>query len=68
MNIMAKNGKEYNVPVYEHYCDSTSDMDNIDPHYITLGSSCVVLNGTNGGLDLYLADSQKQWHLLSSDN
>lgn len=64
MNIMTKRGQEDNIITYEHYCDETSDMTNIDPKYITLGSVCVVLHGTTG-LQIYMADSQKTWTLLS---
>ena len=64
MNIMTKRGEQDNVITYEHYCDSASDMSNIKPEYITLGSVCVVVNGTGGDLDIYMADSSKQWHLL----
>lgn len=64
MNIMTKRGEQDNVVTYEHYCDTAADMANIDSKYITLGSICVVVNGTNGELDVYMADSNKQWHLL----
>lgn len=60
MNIMTKRGSEDNVVTYEHYCDTTSDMANIDPKYITLGSVCVVINGSTG-VELYIADSNKEW-------
>lgn len=64
MNIMTKRGSEDNVVTYEHYCDTPADMANIDPAYITLGSICVVVKGTGGELDVYMADSQKQWNIL----
>lgn len=60
MNIMTKRGSEDNVVTYEHYCDTTSDMANIDPKYITLGSVCVVINGSTG-VELYIANSNKEW-------
>lgn len=63
-NIMSKRGEMNNVITYEHICDTTEDMDNIDPKYITLGTVCIVLSGNADSLDVYMADSQKQWHLL----
>ena len=64
MNIMTKRGSEDNTVTYEHYCDTAADMANIKPEYITLGSVCIVVSGTGGSLDVYLAGSDKQWHLL----
>lgn len=65
-NIMTKRGQQDNIVTYEHICDYTSDLANIDPKYITLGSIAVVLHGT-GGLEFYMADSEKHWvSLLSS--
>lgn len=63
MNIMTKRGSEDNVVTYEHYCDTLADRDNIDPNYITLGSICIVIQGSNG-IDVYIAGSDKQWSLL----
>lgn len=63
-NIMTKKGQLDNVVTYEHICDAAEDMQNIDPRYITLGSICIVLNGNGGSLDAYMADSEKQWHLV----
>lgn len=63
-NIMTKRGSQDNVITYEHYCDTTADMDNINPEYITLGSVCVVLQGDSGDLEIYLAGSDKQWVLV----
>lgn len=59
-NIMTKRGQQDNVVVYEHICDTTADMDNIDPKYITLGSIAVVLKGS-AGLEVYMATSNKEW-------
>lgn len=61
MNIMTKRGQQDNVITYEHFCDTTADMANINPDYITLGSVCVVVDG-DAGLEIYIADSNKQWH------
>lgn len=63
MVITSKRGNLDNIVTYEHICDFTADMADIDPHYITLGSVCTVING-EGGLELYIADSEKQWHSI----
>lgn len=64
MNIMTKRGSEDNIVTYEHYCDTTVDMNNIDSKYITLGSVCVVIKGNDGTMELYIADSNKQWNKM----
>lgn len=63
-NIMTKVGQQDNVVTYEHICDQASDLANINPDYITLGSIALVLHGT-GGIEFYMADSNKQWVKLS---
>ena len=60
-NILVKRGQVDNVAVYEHFCDTTADMANIDPREINLGSVCVVLKGESGGMEVYLATSKKEW-------
>lgn len=59
-NIMTKRGQQDNVITYEHICDTTADMANIDSKYITLGSVCVVLEGS-AGMEIYMANSNKEW-------
>lgn len=61
---MTKQGSQDNIITYEHICDTTADMKNIDPKYITLGSTCVVVNG-EGGLEMYIATSNKQWKSIA---
>ena len=60
MNVMSKRGQQDNVIMYEHVCDETADLQNIDPEYITLGSVAIVLNGSSG-LEIYMANSNKEW-------
>ena len=60
-HIMTKRGSIDNIITYEHYCDTVADRDNIDPKYITLGSVCVVVEGESGGLEAYVANSNKEW-------
>jgi len=60
MTIMTKRGQTDNVITYEHICDTTADMDTIDPKYITLGSVAIVLKGS-AGLEVYMATSNKEW-------
>ena len=68
MNIMTRCGSIDNVLIYEHYCDTKEDMANIDPKYINLGSICIVVKGTNDELEIYMADSNKQWSSLGIGN
>ena len=64
-NIMTKRGTQDNIVTYEHFCDTTADIANISPEYITLGSIAVVLQGNSGILQIYMANSNKQWILLN---
>lgn len=63
MTIMTKRGTQDNIVTYEHICDTTADLSNIDPQYINLGSIAIVLSGDNG-LDVYMANSSKEWSPL----
>lgn len=60
-NIMTKRGNQDNVITYEHICDTTADMANIESQYKTLGSVCIVIKGESGGLEVYMMGSDKQW-------
>lgn len=60
MTIMSKRGSLDNVVTYEHICDTTADLEDINPNYITLGSVAIVLEG-EAGLEVYMANSNKEW-------
>ncbi len=60
-NIMTKRGNLDNVVTYEHICDTPEDMQNIKDEYITLGSVAIVLTGAGNALEVYMANSQKEW-------
>ena len=60
-SVMTKRGSQDNVLTYEHICETKADMANIDPTYITLGSTCIVLEGDAGALEVYMAKANKQW-------
>ena len=62
MHILTKVGNQDNVVTYEHICDTLQDRDNIEKRYITLGSTCLVLSGENDTIEVYMADSNKEWH------
>lgn len=62
MHIISKRGNQDNVITYEHICDTRADMSNIERKYITLGSVCIVLQGENDAMEVYMADSNKEWH------
>lgn len=64
-SIMTKRGSQDNVITYEHICDNTSDMASIEDKYATLGSTCIVLKGESGGMEVYIADSGHQWQSLA---
>ena len=60
MVITSKRGSQDNIVTYEHLCDTTTDLEKINPKYVTLGSIAVILKGETG-LELYLATSEKEW-------
>lgn len=63
-NIMTKRGNLDNVITYEYICDTSSDLDSIEPEYINLGSVAIVLQG-DSGLELYMVTSNKEWVLIA---
>lgn len=63
-HIMTKRGSQDNMVTYEHYCDTIEDRDAIDPKEITLGSTCIVVEGESGELEAYVAKSDKSWKLV----
>lgn len=62
--IMTKRGNLDNVVTYEFVCDTLTDLQNIEPQYITMGSVATVIEGPDG-FAVYMANSQKQWINLS---
>jgi len=65
-HVLTKQGSRDNVVTYEYICDTMEDMPNIDSRYITLGSVCIVVSGQSGGVEVYIADSHKQWVSMAS--
>ena len=63
-STMTKRGQQDNVVTYEFVCDATADLAQIDPQYITMGSIAIVIDG-GAGLEVYMANSQKEWINLS---
>lgn len=63
---MTKRGQQDNVVTYEFVCDSSSDLQAIEPQYITMGSTAIIIDGANG-LEVYMANSKKQWINISGD-
>lgn len=61
---MTKRGNLDNEITYEFVCDTTADLQAIDPQYITMGSVATVIQG-GSGFEVYMANSQKQWINLS---
>ena len=65
-HIMTKRGSQDNIITYEHICNTRADRDAIDPAYITLGTTAIVLKGENNTLEIFMADSDKEWVPLMS--
>ena len=61
MHATTKVGDQVNVATYEHFCDTAADIENIDPKEITLGSVLVVLQGESDSMEIYIANSNKEW-------
>ncbi len=59
---MTKRGSMDNDVAYEFMCDTTADLNAIDPKYIVLGSVAVVIDG----FEVYIANSNKEWISLAS--
>ena len=62
---MTKQGSLDNCVTYEFICDTIADMNAIENRYRTIGSVAVVLTGEGGGMEAYIAGSNKQWNTLS---
>ena len=62
--IMTKRGNMDNIVTYEFVCDTTADLNAIEPKYITMGSVAIVIQG-NSGFEVYMANSEKEWINLS---
>ena len=62
---MTKRGQLDNVTTNEFICDTAADLAAIDPKYINLGSVAIVLQGSSG-LEVYMANSKKEWINLGS--
>lgn len=58
--IMTKCGHLDNVITHEFVCDTTADIQAIEPKDITAGSVAIVIQG-DSGLEVYMANSKKEW-------
>lgn len=63
--IMTKRGNQDNVVTYEFVCDTTADLNAIEPEYVTMGSVAIVIQG-DSGFEVYMANSKKEWINLGS--
>ena len=63
--IMTKRGNLDNIVTYEFVCDSTADLQAIEPEYITMGSVAIIIQG-DSGFEVYMANSKKEWVNLGS--
>lgn len=62
---MTKRGNQDNVVTYEFICDTTADLQAIQPNEITIGSVAIVIEG-DSGFEVYMANSKKEWINLGS--
>lgn len=67
MVITSKCGSMDNIITYEFICDTTADLQSIERRYVTMGSVAIVIHGDTG-LEIYMADSHKQWVSLGVMN
>lgn len=67
MVITSKCGSMDNIITYEFICDTTADLQSIERRYVTMGSVAIIIHGDTG-LEIYMADSQRQWVSLSEIN
>lgn len=58
--IMTKRGNQDNIVTYEFVCDTTADLQTIEPRYVTMGSVAIVIKG-DSGFEVYMANSKKEW-------
>lgn len=63
--IMTKRGNLDNVVTYEFVCDTTADLNAIEPRDVTMGSVAIVIQG-DSGFEVYMANSKKEWINLGS--
>ena len=63
---LIKIGKLDNQVTYDHVCDTMADRAKIPPEEINLGSTVMVLEGESGGVEVYMAKSDKTWKFLAS--
>lgn len=65
-NKLIKIGNLDNQVTYDHVCDTMADRAKIPPEEINLGSTVIVLDGESGGVEVYMAKSDKTWKFLAS--
>lgn len=61
MNVMVKRGSLDNVVTFQHFCDTIEDLSNIPANQITLGSVAIILGEEGEDLQIYIANSEKEW-------
>ena len=65
---LAKYGNFEAYATFQHYCDTYADLAKIDPSEINLGSVAIVIEGESGGLEVYIAKSNKEWVLMGASS
>lgn len=64
-HVMTRRGNLDNRVTYEHICDTLADLPNIPLSEISIGSTAIILKGDDG-MEVYMADSSKEWVPLIS--
>lgn len=59
MHKLLKENNNSNIPIYEHICETTADLENIPKDQINFGSIALVL--ADGAVEFYIANSKRKW-------
>ncbi len=61
MYELIKRSDRQNSETHEYYCDTTSDLQNIDVSKVPMGSVAFIINPSDNEEKLYMLTSDKQW-------
>lgn len=58
-----KNGTEVDSKVVEYIADTIEDVDDL-PTNIGSGSTCIVIQGPDGGAAVFMLGNDSEWHQI----
>ena len=58
-----KNGDETDSKVVEYVADTIDDVNNL-PTDVGSGSTCIVIQGSDGGAAVYMFGNDGEWHQI----